>query len=42
MFVFVTLLLTQTECLDDGTVAIYIAVVEIVKQSAALSYQLCQ
>lgn len=33
---------TQTERLDDGTVAVDVALVEIVKQCAALTYQLCQ
>lgn len=36
------LLLTQTEGLDDCTITSYIAVVQIVEQCAALSYQLCQ
>ena len=35
-------LLTQTESLDDGTIAVDVAVVQIVEQCAALSYQLCQ
>ena len=35
-------LLTQTESLDDSTIAIDVAVVQIVEQCAALSYQLCQ
>ena len=35
-------LLTEAESLDDCTVAIDVAVVQIVKQCAALSYQLCQ
>ena len=35
-------LLTEAESLDDCTVAIDVAVVQIVEQCAALSYQLCQ
>ena len=35
-------LLAETEGLDDGTVAIDIAVVQVVEQSATLSYKLCQ
>ena len=32
----------QTKCLDDGTIALDVAVVEIVKQGTAFSYQLGQ
>ena len=35
-------LLTKTESLDDGTVAIDIAVVQVIEQCATLSYKLCQ
>ena len=35
-------LLTKTEGLDDGTVAIDIAVVQVIEQCATLSYKLCQ
>ena len=35
-------LLTKTEDLDDGTVAIDIAVVQVIEQCATLSYKLCQ
>ena len=41
-FVSLCELLTEAESLDDCTVAIDVAVVQIVKQCAALSYQLCQ
>ena len=32
----------KTKCLDDGTIALDVAVVEIVKQGTAFSYQLGQ
>lgn len=32
----------KTEGLDDGTIAVYVAVVQIVEQSTAFSYQLGQ
>lgn len=35
-------LLSQTESLDDGTIAVDVAVVEIVKECTALTYELCQ
>jgi len=35
-------LLTETESLDDGTIAIDVAVVEVVKECTALTYELCQ
>lgn len=35
-------LLTQTESLDDGTVAVDVAVVEVIKECAALAYELCE
>ena len=41
-FFLLFILLTQTEGLDDGTVAVDVAVVEIVEQGAALTYQLGQ
>ena len=36
------LLLAEAEGLDDSTIASDVAVVQIVEQCAALSYQLCQ
>ena len=35
-------LLTQTESLDDGAVALNVSLLEVVEQSSALSYQLGQ
>lgn len=35
-------LLTQTESLDDCTIAINVAVVKIVKKRTALAYELCK
>ena len=42
LFVLPTGLLAQAERLDDGTIAINGAVVEIIKQSATLTNELCQ
>ncbi len=35
-------LFTETKSLDDGTIAIDVAVVEVVEKRTALTYQLCQ
>ena len=41
-FLFPSQLLSQTESLDDVAVALDVAVVKVIEQSAALSYKLCQ
>ena len=35
-------LLAEAEGLDDGTIAVDVAIVEVIEQCTALSYQLCQ
>ena len=42
LFVSTAELFAETQSLDDGTIAIDVAVVQIVKESAALTYQLGQ
>ena len=38
----ITLLLTQTQCLDDSTVTVDVAALEIVEQRTTLTNQTCQ